>query len=129
MKYRVQNGAPVSKCETYTMDSTARARGWTIVSRLAILLLLVGLTGLATTAKDGQYHRASNLEHQSSLATKMNVPQAPVILGSTELQKVARLMATKPRQAVRARLRAEPLPMESVGVTVSMQHRSPPVTL
>lgn len=99
-----------------------------ICNRLAVLLLLVGLAGLATTAKDGQYHRASNIEHQSSLSTKMNVPPARAIVGAAELQKVARIIASKPRPTFRARFKPEPLPTESVGITVAMQHRSPPET-
>jgi hypothetical protein len=97
-----------------------------ICNRLAVLLLLVGLTGLAATAKDGQYRRASNIEHQSSLATKMNVPPAQMMVGPAKLQKVTRLIASKPRPTFHARFKPEPLPTESVGVTVAMQHRSPP---
>lgn len=99
-----------------------------ICNRLAVLLLLVGLAGLAATAKDGQYHRASSIEHQSSLAAKMNVPPAPVIVRPLKLQKATRLIASKPRPTFRARFKPEPLPTESVGVTVAMQHRSPPET-
>lgn len=109
--------------------STLPSRGWLLCNKIVIVLLLVGLAGLAASAKDGLYHRASNLEHQSSLATKMNMPQAPVILGSAELQKVARLIASRPRPTFRARFKPEPPPTESVGVTVAMQHRSPPNSL
>lgn len=115
--------------ETGALDSSTRARGRMICNRLAVLLLLVGLAGLAATAKDGQYHRTSNIEHQSSLSTKMNVPPARAIVRSAELQKVARLIASKPRPTFRTRFKPEPLPTESVGVTVAMQHRSPPESL
>jgi len=117
------------QCESGALDSSTRARGPVICNRLAVLLLLVGLAALAAIAKDGQYHRASNIEHQSALSTKMNVPPARAIVGSAELQKVARLIASKPRPTFRARFKPEPLPTESVGVTVAMQHRSPPASL
>jgi hypothetical protein len=126
MKFQPTGGESFSQCECVAPNSPTRARRRMICNRLAVLLLLIGLTGLAATAKDGQYHRASSLEHQSSLATKMNVPPAPAILGSAELHKVARLIAFKPRPTVRVRLKPKPLPTESVGVMVAMQHRSPP---
>ncbi|MGA9885284.1 MAG: hypothetical protein WBQ34_16335 [Candidatus Acidiferrales bacterium] len=127
MKLSSKDGEPNSQCEWPAQ--IAHTRGWLFCDKIVIVLLLVGLAGLAATAKDGQYHRASNLEHQSSLATKMNMPQAPVILGSAELQKVARLIASRPRPTFRARFKPEPSPTESVGVTVAMQHRSPPNSL
>jgi hypothetical protein len=129
MNFELRDRMSCPQCESGAPDSSTRARGRVICNRLAVLLLLVGLAGLAATAKDGQYHRFSSPERQSSLATKMNVPPVPVILGSAELQKVARLIASKPRPTFRARFKPEALPTESVGVTVAMQHRSPPESL
>jgi len=129
MKFQRKNGLSFPQCERFAPAPAARAGWTTICNRLAILLLLVGLAGLSAAAKDGQYHRASSIEHQSSLATKMNVPPTPVILGSAELKKVARILATKPPKTFRVRFKPEPAPTESVGVTVAMQHRSPPESL
>ena len=88
MNFELRDGMSFPQGESGALDSSMRARGRMICNRLAVLLLLVGLAGLATTAKDGQYHRASNIEHQSSLSTKMNVPPARAMVGSAELQKV-----------------------------------------
>jgi hypothetical protein len=129
--FHSKDGESFQQCERFaaTPASVACDRWGKICNRLAILLLLVGLAGLSAVAKDGQYHRVSNIEHQSSLATKMNVPPTPVILGSAELKKVARTFATKPPKTFRPRFQPEPPPTESVGVTVAMQHRSPPESL
>jgi hypothetical protein len=108
---------------------SARISFWPVCSKMVALILLLGLTGLATSAKDAQYFRTSKIEHESSLSTKMNVPPAPVILSSVDIQKVARIIATKPQETYRPRFKPEPLPTESVGVTVAMQHRSPPESL
>lgn len=129
VKSHSQNDELFAQCEQFAPASGAWSRWGKVTNRVAILLLLVGLAGLSATAKDGQYHRVSNIEHQSSLATKMNVPPTPIILGSGELKKVARLVATKPPKTFRTRFQPEPPPTESVGVTVAMQHRSPPESL
>jgi len=97
-----------------------------ICNRIAIILLLVGLAGLATTAKDGKYYHGTNPAHQSSLSTKMNVTQSPITLGSTPLEKVARIIATKPRLVWRTRREPEQLVAESLGLRLSVRHRSPP---
>ena len=129
MNFQTNDGDSFPQCERLASTPGACA-GWRkFCNRLAILLLLLGLTGLSATAKDGQYHRASNLEHESSLATKMNVPPTPVILSSAEAKDVARIIVATSRKTFRARFKPEPLPTESVGVTVAMQHRSPPEPL
>ncbi|GEM_PF-1658334 len=127
MKDKPQDAGLLPECECATRRTHGRL--WPAFSKTVILILLLGLTGLATSAKDGQYFRSSKIQHESSLATKMNVPPAPVVLSSVELQKVVRIVAIKPQKTYRARLKPEPLPTESVGVTVAMQHRSPPEPL
>lgn len=129
MNLRPNDVEPFPQCERFAPAVEMCAGSRKFCNRLAILLLLLGLTGLSASAKDGQYHRASNLEHESSLATKMNVPPTPVILSSAEAENVARIIASTSRKTFRARFRPEPLPTESVGVTVAMQHRSPPQPL
>jgi hypothetical protein len=126
MNLRPEKDRRLPRREFGESNSSARLRGWTICNRVAVVLLLLGLAGLAAAAKDGQYRRASNSEYQTSLATKMNVPQASAIVTSVELQDVVRLVASKPRPVFHKRFKPEPLPTESVGVIVSMQHRSPP---
>ncbi|HTU33176.1 MAG TPA: hypothetical protein VMF66_05175 [Candidatus Acidoferrum sp.] len=92
-----------------------------------ILFLLVAVAGLATIAKDGQCYRGSNPVHQYSLSTKMVDAQTPVVPGSSPLQAVARVVASKPRPTRRMRIDNVPLPAQPVGLQLSFSHRSPPV--
>jgi hypothetical protein len=100
-----------------------------ICNRLAIVLLLVGLAGLAARAKDGQYCRRTNPERESSMATKMNVPPPAVNFSAQPLRTLARVVVEEPQPSYRPRIEAEPPLVESIGVTVAMQHRSPPQPL
>lgn len=98
-------------------------------SRLAIVLLLIGLAGLATAAKNGQYYPTSNPARLVSISTKMNVTHAPVLPSCGVLRTVTRLVVPKPRTILLRRTESEPLPAESVGLATSLQFRSPPVVL
>jgi hypothetical protein len=100
-----------------------------VLNRLAIVLLLLGLAGLATAAKEGQYYPSTTAARHVSLSTKMNVTHAPVVFSRGPLENVARLVASKPRPAIGRRIKPDPLPMASVGLTVCLQHRSPPAVL
>lgn len=97
-----------------------------MLNKLAIVLLLVGLAGLATVAKDGQYYPKANPVHQVSLSTKMNLNTVPVLLIHTPLQRVARIFAAKPRASIRRPIEPEVPLIQPIAVTVSLQHRSPP---
>jgi hypothetical protein len=77
-------------------------------------------------AKDGKYCHGSNAEHRSSLSTKMNVTQPPLVLASSPLQKVARMVASEPRPAARTHIHYAPPPVQPVGLRISFRHRSPP---
>jgi hypothetical protein len=129
MKFQRKDGDSFPQCERLAHAALPCARWRMICNRLAILLLLLGLTGLSATAKDGQYHRVSNLEHESSLATKMNVPPPAANFSVQPLRTVARIVIEEPRQILFPRIEAEPPVAESIGVTVAMQHRSPPDSL
>jgi len=97
-----------------------------MMNKLAILLLLVGLAGLATVAKDGQYYPTANPARRVSLETKMNLNYIPVVLSQTPLQKVAQIVAAKPRPTFRRAIELEVPPIEPIAITLSLQHRSPP---
>lgn len=92
-------------------------------------MLLIAIVGLATIAKDGKYYDGSNPEHRSSLSTKMNVTQAPAVLGSSPLERVARIFASKPRPATRAQVHYTPLPVHTVDIRLSFSRRSPPAVV
>lgn len=103
-----------------------RDRSFFICHKLPVILLLITLIGLATMAKDGQYYHGSNPEHLASLSTKMNVGQAPVVLGPSPAQRVGRILASKPRASTRTRIQHVPLPVQPVALRLSIRHRSPP---
>jgi hypothetical protein len=100
-----------------------------MLNKLAIVLLLVGLAGLATLAKDGQYYPNPNPARQVSLSTKMNLDHVPVVLSRTPLEKVSQTVAAKPRPIMRRPVEPEPPLIEPLAVTLSLQHRSPPTCL
>lgn len=118
-------------------DSRLRAPQWRtrpdyssfIYRQLPVILLLVTLAGLATMAKDGQYYHGSNPEHLISLSTKMNVGQAPVVLGPSSSQRMGRILASKLRATTRVRIDYTPLPVQPVALRLSIRHRSPPVVV
>ncbi|HTS10907.1 MAG TPA: hypothetical protein VMH00_02200 [Candidatus Limnocylindrales bacterium] len=99
------------------------------LGKLAILLLLVSLAGLATLAKDGQYYPKTNPARYVSMSTKMNVGQPTAVAHPGPLQRTARIVAAHSRPAARRTIEPQPLPTDSVGVTVSLQHRSPPTAI
>jgi hypothetical protein len=128
MAFKAQSG-PSDQCEVFLAGS-APLRNWRLIfTKLVVVLLVVGLATLATLAKDGQYYPATNAARHVSLSTKMNVTHAPVVFDRGALKNVAQLVSPKPRPVVTRRTESEPLTIESVGVVVSLQHRSPPAVL
>jgi hypothetical protein len=98
-----------------------------LLGKLAILVLIVGIAGLATLAKDGQYFPISNPARHVSLSTKMNVAYPPVICDHATPREVAPIEEPQsPPPLIVRRTEPRSLPIQSVGLTVSLQHRSPP---
>ncbi|HUJ32710.1 MAG TPA: hypothetical protein VLY23_15620 [Candidatus Acidoferrum sp.] len=100
-----------------------------VLTKLAILALLVSLTGLATLAKDGQYYPTTNPARQASISTKMNVAQPTTAVESGPLQTAARIVLPPPSPMVCRRVEPQSLQAESSGLTVSLQPRSPPTAV
>ena len=94
-----------------------------------VLFLLVALTGLSTFAKYTPYLPKTNPSHFVNHATKMKVAQSPVVLDRAPLYPVATVIPLRP--AYRPRRTDKPVapPIQLVGLTVSLQHRSPPDSL
>jgi hypothetical protein len=94
-----------------------------------LALLLFAVPTLTTLAKTSWYLPRSNPVHYLNIASKMRVPQVAVVLNNAPLQPVAMLIP-EPQQVLRSTLEpdSEP-PKPSIGVTVSLQHRSPPSAL
>jgi hypothetical protein len=88
-------------------------------------LLLFAIPTLATLAKDSWYLPQSNLGHYLNIASKMQVPHLPVVLKRAPLRPVAKLIPSPELIQSTGEPDAEP-PKPSIGVTVALQHRSPP---
>jgi len=90
-----------------------------------LLLLLFTVPTLSTLAKDSWYLPTSNPVHYLNIASKMQVPHCPVVLHKTVLQTVAKFIPLQPIARANRDHDSEP-PKPSIGVTLSLQHRSPP---
>ena len=95
----------------------------------AVVLLLFAVTALSTLAKNSQYFSRSNPAHYLNISSKMKVSHLPVVIDRTPLRPVARFIPPQPDMRI-ARVAEEEIPaLPSIGVTVSLQHRSPPISL
>jgi hypothetical protein len=107
-----------------------RLRNWqAAVNRLTVILLLFTVAGLFTLAKTGQYYPTSNPAQHISVSIKMNVVHSSLEAAEEPLQPVIRFLLSQPPVGPRLIQSDEPSPVVPVGVTVSMQHRSPPYVL
>ncbi len=128
MQIESRQDTPETHRDSFVASSLRPDRSFLVRHKLPIILfLLVAVAGLATIAKDGQCYRRSNPTHQYSLSTKMVDAQTPVVLGSSPLQAVARIVASKRRPTRQLRINNVPLPAQPVGLQLSFSHRSPPV--
>jgi hypothetical protein len=94
-----------------------------------LALLLFAVPALSTLAKNSWYLPQSNPVHYLNIASKMRVPQVAVVLNKAPLRAIAMLIPA-PEEVIRSTHEPdlEP-PKPSIGVTVSLQHRSPPSSL
>ena len=95
----------------------------------AVIFLLVALAGLSTYAKYTPYLPKTDPSHFVNNATKLKVAQAPLVLDRAPLHPVTTVVPSRP--AYRPRRTDEPVasPIQVIGLTVSIQHRSPPTSL
>jgi hypothetical protein len=98
--------------------------------KVGVLLLLIAIAGFSTLAKNSQYLTKSNPAHYINISSKMKVNASPALIDRAPLRRpVARFVAPQPQIRVHRLVREEIPPLPSIGVTVSLQHRSPPVFL
>jgi hypothetical protein len=92
-----------------------------------VLLLLFAVTGLSTLAKNSPYFPNSHPAHYVNISSKMRGAPAPVVLERAPLCAIAKVVPP-PQPFSRRNHGVEEisLPSPSIGVTVSIQHRSPP---
>lgn len=91
-----------------------------------LALLLFAVPTLSTLAKDSWYLPQSNPGHYLNIASKMQVPHCPIVFEKTPLQATAKLERRQPKTQ-RIPEADSVLPKPSIAVTVSLQHRSPPL--
>jgi hypothetical protein len=97
--------------------------------KVGVVMLLLAIAGFSTLAKNSQYFSSSNPAHYINISSKMNVSHLPVVIDRTPLRPVARFIPPQPEMRI-ARVVEEEIPaLPSIGVTVSLQHRSPPISL
>jgi hypothetical protein len=97
-----------------------------VVKGALLALLLFAVPTLATLAKNSWYLPQSNPGHYLNIASKMQVRFCSIVPEKAPLQASARLAMTQPVVRVFPETDSE-LPKPSIAVTVSVQHRSPPL--
>jgi hypothetical protein len=91
-----------------------------------VILLLFAVAGLSTLAKNSQYFPNSNPTHYVNISNKMKSAPAPVLLERAPLYPIGKVVPLQPCALVNNGVEEISLPSPSIGVTVSIQHRSPP---
>jgi hypothetical protein len=94
-----------------------------------ILLLVAAVPGLSTLAKDGQYFPRTNPVRQVSVSIKMNLAHAPVVIAGDRLQTVAKAVPPTSPVGIDRVEQFDIAPISTIGTSLSMQHRYPPLTL
>jgi hypothetical protein len=97
--------------------------------KVGVLLLLVAIAGFSTLAKNSQYLSRSNPAHYINISSKMKVTASPAVVDHAPLRHDARFVAPQPQVRLHRVEREEIPPLPSIALTVSLQHRSPPVFL
>jgi hypothetical protein len=103
------------------------SRAGLLIATVIVLLFAVAI--LSTLAKNSQYFPKSNPTHYVNIASKMKVAAPPVLLERAPRCPIAKVVMLQPRAPRKHEIdQVLPLP-PSIGVTVSIQHRSPPSSL
>lgn len=95
--------------------------------KVGVVLLLLAIAGFSTLAKNSQYFSRSNPAHYINISSKMTVSHSPSVLHRAPLHPVARFVPPQPATRTAQVVRDEIPALPSIGVTVSLQHRSPPI--
>jgi hypothetical protein len=95
--------------------------------RVGVLVLLFAITGFCTLAKNSQYYSKSNPAHYINISSKMKVTASPAVMDRTPLRHEMRFIAPLPQVRIHRVVREGIPPLPSIAVTVSLQHRSPPL--
>jgi hypothetical protein len=119
---------PVVSNPTFAMDSVHGNGLLCFLRRVAVVLLLLTVPALSTLAKNSWYLPQADTGHYLTGAVKMRVAHSPELLDSRPLRLIADVISPQPQ--IRKHQEPEFAPeIPSVGVTVALQHRSPPTLL
>ena len=99
------------------------------LARIAVVMLLVLVPVLSTFAKNSAYYPPTNLTHYVSIASKMNLNHSAAILEIAPLRPVANVVTVQPIFSRTRKTQPDAPPIQQIGLTVSLQHRSPPANL
>jgi hypothetical protein len=91
-----------------------------------VVLLLFAVAVLSTLAKNSQYFPQSNPTHYVNIASKMKASPSPAVLKREPLCPIAKVVPPQLPGPRNHGVEEISLPSPSIGVTVSIQHRSPP---
>lgn len=125
MRGQVEQGGTQPPEERLLGPSLLARRVW---AKVLLVVLLFGVAGLATTAKDSLYHFHSTTAQHVCSSTKMQTAHQAAI----ELEPAMPVLAVLPASPKyrRTQVKASRVTfVPSVGVVVSLQHRSPPFLL
>jgi hypothetical protein len=94
--------------------------------RVTLLLLVFEVAGLAILAKHNQYLPKSDPAHFLSNATKMKVGGSPNLFVPIAAPGVGQIYPPESEFGAIALARPENYSLRQIGITISLQHRSPP---
>jgi hypothetical protein len=117
------NTEPKSVKQTTQSADTRR-----VCLKVGMVMLLLAIAGFSTLAKNSQYLSRSNPAHYINISSKMKVGHLPVVIDRTPLRPVARFIPPQPEMRIARVVEEENPALPSISVTVSLQHRSPPIS-
>jgi hypothetical protein len=91
-----------------------------------VLLLLILLAGFAATLKFGQYFPQGDPIAHAAMSNKMDVAHAPATCDSAPVETATEIVPPEPRSETFRREPSPPPVIQLLGLTLSLQHRSPP---
>jgi hypothetical protein len=100
-----------------------------LFAKMAIFALLVAVVGFSTAAKNSCYYSQSHPVHYLSISSKMKVVHAAPVFDRTPLRILARIVPPQPQEFSTRQQVPQTPPIRQISVRVSLQHRSPPVSL
>lgn len=93
-----------------------------------IALLILAVTGLSLVATHGRFVSQSDPDHFITKIAKMNVAP-PTAFAPPPAYTLSELLPAPAKFSIVAAPEAEWLVVRQIGLTVSLQHRSPPFSL